>query len=581
MIFRKLNWGMILAALLVLALAACGGGSDPQDKTLPPGDNNTGVQGNIDLPPAAGDYPQLQPIVGDSPEAPLGTDPAYEVTPGGSDTVMVTSSKDSSALGPNEAYKIVWQSIVKRGQEPVPGQAATDLQEGDKIDLYLQYEAAAGAHFSREWYIEQAGLYFIEPDVVHSQTGVYRSKFEFQLPYTCAGLNRVFQSVLAAPRTTSLVVIDPTLDSDGVMEFNVAKTVIQPPIEYPIEPPGGPPTDDCLPDWIHIAFQDNGKQAVVASEKDLSNVVLKFMDFTTQKWDNLSGKTGTFYGTGANAGKQLRGAWVKSGCNASGDGPGYGEWFPNDPVNAQAMMVWEDLIVNSDYDYNDLAASLHVTEYRDLSNRLVEVDLMVKALARGAGYTSDWQFNVGASFPGAKVTALVSQFYADGRPHGDPRAYQSVWLSQNGMSVPVFAPTRDALPIPPDHSFATNVVAGTTYIEGDYAMVKILLDTPLSPGSYTPAPYNPELRVRPSGSNVYIIGLWKKPGDPVDSNGRPLAFIVPDTFAWPLEGKKIWTVFPGFSNWVYWINHQSTPEPKPWWGNTEPVRDYFDRRLFK
>jgi hypothetical protein len=582
MVFAKVNWGIILAALLIVAVAACGGsGSDPNPNNLPPGDNPTGLQGNVYGPAAPGDYPQLQPIEGDSPEAPLGTDPAYNVEPGGSDTIQVSSLKDSSALGPNEAYKIVWQSIVRRGETPIPGQAVTGLHEGDKIDLYLQYEAAANAHFSREWYIEAAGLFFIEPDVVHSVTGVYRSKFEFQLPYDCAGTARVFQSILAAPRTTSLVVIDPTLDSDGVMEFDITETVIQPPIEYPIDPPGEDPTDDCLPDWINVSFQNDNTQVLVVSEKDLSNVVLKFLDFTVQKWDNLSGKTGTYYGTGANANKKLRGVWVKSGCNSSGDGPGYGEFFPNEPVNAQAIMVWEDLIVNSDYDYNDLVASMHVTEYRNLSNQLVQVDLMVKALARGAGYTSDWQFNMGAAFPGATVTALVSQYYANGQPHGDPRMYQNVWLSQNGMSVPVFAPTRDALPIPPDHSYATNVVAGTTYIEGDYALVKIILGTPLAQGTYTPSPYKPELRVRPSGQNVYIVGLWKKPGDPVDSNGRPLAFIVSDTFAWPMESKKIWSVFPGFSQWVTWINNQSLPEPSPWWGNTEPVKDYFDRRLFK
>ena len=579
---RKFNWGIILATLLLLTVAACGGGNNAADNTLPPGDDPAGLQGNIDNPPAEGDYPQLEPIAGESEEAPLGTNPEYEVTPAPTDTVQVSSVKGASTLDPDEAYKVLWQSIVPRGDDPIPGLPSTELHEGDKVDLYVQYEAAADTHFSREWYVEKCGLFFIEPDVVHAETAVYRSKFEFQLPYDCTGTGLEFQTVLAAPRVTSAVVIDPTMDADRTLVFDVIDTPTQPPIEYPVDPPGEDPEEDCIPEWIEVTFQNDDTEVFVECEKELSNIVLKFEDFYIQKFEDLgSVYSGTWSGTGENAGKKLRGVWVKSGCNASGDGPGFGEWFPNEPSNAHAIMVWEDLIVNSDYDYNDLVASMHVTELRDTSNRLVQVDLVVKALARGAGYTSDWQFNMDASFPGAQVTALVSQYYADGTPHGDPRLYQHVWLSENGMSVPVFAPTREALPIPPDHSFATNVVPGTTYIEGDYAIVKIILDTPMAQGTYTPAPYEPELRVRPYGDYVYIIGLWKQPGDPVDSNGRPLAFIVPDTFAWPLERMKIWDVFPGFSQWVYWINNQQTPEPSPWWGNTEPVKDFFDRDLFK
>ena len=83
-----------------------------------------------------------------------------------------------------------------------------------------------------------------------------------------------------------------------------------------------------------------------------------------------------------------------------------------------------------------------------------------------------------AAFPGAHVVATVDQYYANGTPHGTQR----IWTSSNGASVPVFAPTKDALPKPPDHSFATNVVAGTTYMDGDYAVVKIVLDTPHAAG---------------------------------------------------------------------------------------------------
>lgn len=65
----------------------------------------------------------------------------------------------------------------------------------------------------------------------------------------------------------------------------------------------------------------------VTSSKDLSNVVLLFADNTTQKFDGLSGYTATFEGTGEHEGKEVIGCWIKSGCNASGEGPGYGEFL--------------------------------------------------------------------------------------------------------------------------------------------------------------------------------------------------------------------------------------------------------------
>ncbi|HVM18662.1 MAG TPA: hypothetical protein VM307_01755 [Egibacteraceae bacterium] len=65
------------------------------------------------------------------------------------------------------------------------------------------------------------------------------------------------------------------------------------------------------------------------SSKDLSNVVLVFQDGTTQRFEGLKGTSGTFSGTGANAGKTVTSAYVKSGRERSGDGPGYGRHFSN------------------------------------------------------------------------------------------------------------------------------------------------------------------------------------------------------------------------------------------------------------
>lgn len=90
-------------------------------------------------------------------------------------------------------------------------------------------------------------------------------------------------------------------------------------------------TDDpinCMP-TVGATFAANFKSVVVSSTKDLSNVVLKFQDNTTQLFDNLSGLTGTFQASATNAEKCIIGVWVKSGCNSSNDGPGYGEFVSN------------------------------------------------------------------------------------------------------------------------------------------------------------------------------------------------------------------------------------------------------------
>ncbi len=260
---------------------------------------------------------------------------------------------------------------------------------------------------------------------------------------------------------------------------------------------------------------------------------------------------------------------------------------PTDPYEfstEEAQMGWEDLITNSDYDYNDLVTRMRVTERRRRSdNKLVQIELYLKGIARGAGYDHGWQFNMDGAFPGSTAVAYIDQFYANGQPHGAQR----IWTSRDGVSIPVFVSSKSALPAPPE-SYATNTVKNATFIDGDYAYVTIMFDTPLAVGSYTPMPYKPQLKVYANSGSVYTIGLWTRRGDAVDANGRPLAFIIPDTYAWPMEGRYIWYGYPRFTNWVTWVNDLTKPdseEPKFWddtpvWlsGTTYNV---FQRSLFQ
>ncbi len=91
----------------------------------------------------------------------------------------------------------------------------------------------------------------------------------------------------------------------------------------------GQPPD--APDKPQIEVTFKADSIYVESTKDLSNVVLGFDDGSTQKFDELSGYTGEFQGTG-----NIVKCWIKSGDNDSGEGTGYGERFEdtNDAVKA-------------------------------------------------------------------------------------------------------------------------------------------------------------------------------------------------------------------------------------------------------
>ncbi len=65
----------------------------------------------------------------------------------------------------------------------------------------------------------------------------------------------------------------------------------------------------------------------VNSCKSITNVVLVYDDCTWEKFDNLNVTTGTYTPTGANVGKTISHVYIKSGCNDSYEGPGFGRRF--------------------------------------------------------------------------------------------------------------------------------------------------------------------------------------------------------------------------------------------------------------
>jgi LruC domain-containing protein len=581
----KTRWQLRGTLLCLLAAAAfmvqaCGGSASKSNPDPLQGVGNLpGGVGNITAGPAPGDFPVAEPIVGASEEAPLGTDPAYNMTAiGGTQfgSSEITEVKGSSAVViPDAGLDVLDVTMGVVGEQPDWSLTEASFDSGDAIVLYVKYNTyGASMDVTRNWVSEALTLNTTDAPTRHEAALEYVYALDYAIPVTSADFDG-----------TLVVNLFSNIENESSEPFPFHVTAQQ---TTTVVYPGTPPTPElCWPDLIEVDYTPDNTTAIVGSDKELSNVVLRFVDGKTQKFEGLKGKTGTFKGTGSNAGKKLVGVWVKSGCNFSNDGPGYGEWLPNDGqrdwVYGFAQMGWEDLLTGSDYDYNDFVGRLRVIETRNMAGELLQIDMTVKAIARAAGYDSDFQLNMNGAFPGQNITSTVDQYYADQfNADGSPKRHgnQRTWRSSDGISLPIFTPIRIALPDPPGTNI-TNGIAGTKFINGDYAEVRIVFATPVPAGSYTPMPYRPELRVIAGGNTTYKVTLWSKKGDWVDSKGRPLAFIIPDSFAWPLEGTPIWTCYPVYNDWIKWVNN-SGAEPKPPFWDRAPVSGtkYFYRSAF-
>lgn len=89
-----------------------------------------------------------------------------------------------------------------------------------------------------------------------------------------------------------------------------------------------PPGFECGPGPVgEIRVRFACDAITVITCRDLSNVVIEYEDGTRERFEGLTGQTGAFRGTGANAGKPIARVWIKAGGNLSGEGPGYGTRF--------------------------------------------------------------------------------------------------------------------------------------------------------------------------------------------------------------------------------------------------------------
>lgn len=99
--------------------------------------------------------------------------------------------------------------------------------------------------------------------------------------------------------------------------------------------------------FITVTFSPDRTSVFIESTKDISNVVLEFMeDGVHQRFEDLpESRTGTFAGTGEYSGKMIGHLWVKSGTNASTD-MGYGEKFDTPLDNRTLAYEFKDTNAN-------------------------------------------------------------------------------------------------------------------------------------------------------------------------------------------------------------------------------------------
>jgi large repetitive protein len=134
------------------------------------------------------------------------------------------------------------------------------------------------------------------------------------------------------------------------------------------------PTDgatNCKP-TISANFTTDSKSISITSNKVINNVVLKYFDGSTQKISDVAAKTKTLTGTEANAGKCIVGAWIKSGCNNSNEGPGYGEYFPNKTVSSTCSNANESCLPTISALFSGNSKSVTVTSSKELKNVILK-----------------------------------------------------------------------------------------------------------------------------------------------------------------------------------------------------------------
>jgi len=259
--------------------------------------------------------------------------------------------------------------------------------------------------------------------------------------------------------------------------------------------------------------------------------------------------------------------------------------------DAWATMAFEDLYPNpGDADYNDMVVKFNISESYNEQNNLESMHLEFVPLARGAGYNHQLLLSLDGTLDDSRnvTTETAAAFVGDAEVkvtrlnlHNNTGtvSYYNPW-----EDVTLFRNTRATL-----EGFA-NVYAGADYVD---PKIKTMVDITIAAPTLNPyanrlapdlPPYRPFLHVLNTNKDIDIAAVNGGDGM-IDSNGYPFGVVVPEEWAWPLEGVDINTVYPYFAEYRQWLNGEITSPSEQalhWYDYPADDADgkIFDRSLF-
>ncbi len=201
--------------------------------------------------------------------------------------------------------------------DAIIGESVTNLATVTATPCDANGTALAG--FARVSDTDDAIVHVL-PAIEHGMLSIVKTWYDAQTNLLAAPPVRAAPIVVIASNAYSWISITFPAGSEPLPTIAVTR----------LRPKG---EDESWPAQVRATFAPSCQSVTATSTKALSNVVLKFTDGAQEKFDGLSLAEQTFAGTGDNAGKSLAGVWIKSGSNASGDGPGFGAFF------APALMI--------------------------------------------------------------------------------------------------------------------------------------------------------------------------------------------------------------------------------------------------
>jgi len=240
------------------------------------------------------------------------------------------------------------------------------------------------------------------------------------------------------------------------------------------------------------------------------------------------------------------------------------------------VLAYEDLKGAgwNDWDTNDLVVKQQAAFHIDNADRVVVIEAVISATARGACY--DHAMTLTIPFRGA-AAVVVERRAADATV-----LTSTLTPAVDGLDLRVFPSTRAALPPGPDGCNQNTTLGDTVFTPGQSVYVRLTLGSPASnvlgdaAGDLTEPPFDPWILVLNTGQAIHLVGSGSVGNtqtvvdatSPLYGRDLPLALSFPDQWYWPLNEHAIWLAYPSYSEYIT-SGHQSSVD---WY--THPVTEH-------